>query len=391
MNRKVLHVLIVAVFASMIGFGIMAPLLPEHAKELGANGVWIAIIGVSFSASRGIFMPIVGKISDKTGRKRFIAVGLLIYSLLSLAYIPADTLYSLTAVRFLHGVGSAMVIPIAMAYIGETSEKGKEGTSMGALNVAIYMGLGAGPLLGGFLNDAYGFNSAFYALAGLSGIAFVIVLAYLPATTSLKASEEEIVPMSRIIRDDTMKGIFVFRFMNAMAFAGALWFLPVLSDEVFDATSTQQGLVLSADVFITGLAQIPFGWVADRHNKLRLVLIGSLVIALSSMFAGQAPSLWLLVVLAAAMGLGSAVSLPAASAIAVIKVGEKGGMGIQMGLLNMAMSTGMVAGPLIMGAVRDAWGIDYIFLVLGAISLLSTAVFCYLSRKELKSRQLEPL
>ena len=188
-----------------------------------------------------------------------------------------------------------------------------------------------------------------------------------------------------------MKGIFVFRFMNAMAFAGALWFLPVLSEEVFHATSTQQGLVLSADVFITGLAQIPFGGVADRHNKLSLVLIGSLIIGLSSMFAGQVPSLWLLVIVAALMGLGSAVSLPAASAIAVVKVGAKGGMGLQMGLMNMAMSIGMVAGPLIMGAVRDAWRIDYIFMVLGGISLMSTLVFCYLSRKELRSGELQPL
>ena len=59
-----------------------------------------------------------------------------------------------------------MIIPIAMAYIGETTEKGKEGIAMGTFNTALFLGMAAGPFLGGMFDAMFGMSSAFYAMAG---------------------------------------------------------------------------------------------------------------------------------------------------------------------------------------------------------------------------------
>jgi len=87
MEKKIFNTLFIAVFVSMIGAGIIVPLLPIYAKNLGATGIWLGIIFSGFALARLIFMPIIGKISDRKGRKKFIVFGLLGYSVTSLLYL----------------------------------------------------------------------------------------------------------------------------------------------------------------------------------------------------------------------------------------------------------------------------------------------------------------
>ena len=75
MEKKIFRVLFISLFATMLGLGIVSPLMPIFAENLGASGIWLGLIFSSFSLARGIFMPIIGRISDKTGRKKFIIVG----------------------------------------------------------------------------------------------------------------------------------------------------------------------------------------------------------------------------------------------------------------------------------------------------------------------------
>ena len=175
MRRRIFNVLFISAFAAMLGLGIIAPLMPIYAKNLGATGIWLGIIFSGFSLTRAIFMPIIGRLSDKKGRKRFITSGLLSYSLISLLYPLAAKVYYLTGVRLIHGLASAMVVPVAMAYIGDIAEKGKEGSYMGTFNMALLLGTGAGPFLGGFINDSFGIAPVFYAMAGFTAIAFLAV------------------------------------------------------------------------------------------------------------------------------------------------------------------------------------------------------------------------
>ncbi|NAS89857.1 MFS transporter, partial [ANME-1 cluster archaeon AG-394-G21] len=64
----------------------------------------------------------------------FIASGLLLLAVISLLYLPAHTVYTLTAVRLLHGLAAGMIIPVAMAYAGEVAQEGKEGKTMDIFN-----------------------------------------------------------------------------------------------------------------------------------------------------------------------------------------------------------------------------------------------------------------
>lgn len=380
MKKRIFSVLFISVFAAMLGLGIIAPLMPVYARSLGATGIWLGIIFSGYSLSRAVFMPIIGKLSDKKGRKGFITFGLLLYSGISLVYIVAGNVYYLTSVRFIHGLASAMVIPVAMAYVGEIAEKGREGRYMGTFNMALLLGMGAGPFLGGLLNESFGIASVFYAMAGLTAIAFLITLVFLPDMRYSGITKmDDPIPFKEIIKNNVMKGLLFYRIITAMGRGGIMAFLPIFASRI-DITSSQVGIIISFHIFLIALLQNPFGRLADRYNKLFLVLIGSSVGALALLITPIARNFWQLFFISSIMGLGGATSMPSASAITV-EVGQRLGMGVSMGLFNTAMSAGMIAAPLIAGVVMDILGVKSVFFVAGVISLLGTFVFYHYIRR----------
>ncbi|MBS7269644.1 MAG: MFS transporter [Candidatus Freyarchaeota archaeon] len=147
--RIVFTILFIAVFTSMLGIGIVAPILPLYAEQnLAASGIWIGLIFSGFGLSRTIASPIVGRISDVRGRKNFLIIGLLGYALTGLGYVIANNVALLTTIRFANGFTSAMVLPVSQAYIGDLTPKGKEGTYMNTFMTSLMVGFGVGPFIG---------------------------------------------------------------------------------------------------------------------------------------------------------------------------------------------------------------------------------------------------
>ena len=133
----------------MLGLGIIAPILPLYADEMGATGLWIGLVFGGFSISRALLIPIIGRLSDQRGRKIFLCTGLFLYTVVSLGYILIKTIPELIAIRLIHGAVSGMIIPIVRAWIGDAAPEGTEGKWMGYFNATFFIGIGAGPLLGG--------------------------------------------------------------------------------------------------------------------------------------------------------------------------------------------------------------------------------------------------
>ncbi len=141
----------------MLGIGIIAPVLPLYAKGLGASSVAIGLIIGSFSFSRIWGMLVSGELAERMDRKKLLIVGLLVYAAASVAYTFASSTAMLIFIRIWHGIGSAMVVPITMAIATDIAPKGKEGAFFGSLQAALFLGIGFGPLLSGFLADSLGF------------------------------------------------------------------------------------------------------------------------------------------------------------------------------------------------------------------------------------------
>jgi len=373
---KIFTVLSLSIFTAMLGLGIVVPILPLFAKTLGASGVWLGAIFAGFSIARSVSMPFVGRFSDKRGRKAFIVTGLFLYALSSLGYLAATSPQTLLIVRIVQGMCSAMIVPIAMAYVGDIAPKDREGSYIGRFNVALFLGFGFGPLLGGFVHDLCGVNSDFVLMGVLCAASCVLAMLYLPASDG-RTAVPALTPAaySRMLRNPQVQGILLFRFLNAFIRGSVITFLPLYASSRLRLSGAQIGLIVSSGVVLTSLLQYPCGRLADRFDRKHLMVSGSLIYAL---FVVVLPlTSGLLPLLAANLFLGAlgAVPIPAASASG-IAAGKKYGMGSIMALFNVAMSLGLGTGPLVSGVVHDTIGLTAVFYCaagIGACGALVTA------------------
>jgi len=383
MNKKAFITLFAVVFTAMLGMGIISPLMPLYAESMGASGLQLGLMYSAFALSRTVFMPIIGRLSDRRGRKIFIGLGLLAYTIISLSYAWASNMNALTSVRFLHGVASAMVIPIAHAYIGDLIPKGKEGTYMNLFSMSMFLGMGSGPFLGGFLADTFYMNAGFYAMAGFTALALILLLLLVPTVESSSARSKRTpsAPLRRIIRDNKVKAISLSLASRAFYRQGVSAFLPILAVSTMRMSIAGIGSVLSIFMLTGGFAQGLLGPLADRFNKKRLMIIGSITAPIFVFFIPNMPAGGMLLAMLLPTALLGAVARAAVMALNVELGNKYSGMGSVMGISRSVMSLGMVIGPLVFGYTMDHFGIDLVFQVGAIVGILVNLPVIYLLYK----------
>lgn len=384
MNKKIFSTLFLAVFAVTLGVGLVVPLLPVYAHELGATGLYIGFIFGSFSLSRTVFLPYFGQLSDRKGRKPFISAGLLAYFAASIAYAFSETVPGLIMVRFFQGIASAMILPVAQAYVGDIAPKDKEGFVMGLFNVSLYAGLSIGPLMGGLVMDSFGIRTAFLSMGFVSLAGFCLCVMFLPRRRDEQLFRHSRPPMGYriLIRNKHVAGLFLFRVAYTSCI-GLVWaFLPLFAHTKFQLSSASIGVLVMLGVFTSGALQTPMGAVADRFSKRALILIGGLVSAGAVFSFVHVQGFRGLFVSNLMFGLGGGIAMPAVMAMTVIIGRQTGSMGSVMALLTTGHSLGMMIGPILAGMITDvfelepAFGAGTVVLVAGTtLALVLTSGF----------------
>jgi DHA1 family multidrug resistance protein-like MFS transporter len=376
MEKRTLITLLLALFIAFLGIGIIAPIVPIYAVDLGATGVTLGLMIAAFSVSQGALQPVVGNLSDRKGRKRFLVTGLSIYAVVGIAYTLATSVEQLILIRLLNGVGSAMIAPIVMAYIGDLAPEGQEGKYMGMLNVALFAGIGAGPMLGGVFRDVLGINSTFYAMSALTAASLGLILAFLPPQRSdrkIQSTAGLLTKLRRMLHNRRVVGVLLPRMGTMIIMIPTLAFLPILMDQLMGATGIEIGIVISARTIVNAGLQTPFGRMADRHNKVALILTGCLIAGACVFLMPFAADFLQLVLLSVCMGIGEALVWPTLGAIAV-EEGHRYGQGSIMGVFNMAMSVGILMGSLVAGSFMDLFGLEYVFYTTSVILVVSAVI-----------------
>ena len=387
-SQSSFFILLLTAFSAMLGMGIISPFLPEFAQQHGANGFWMGMIFAGYGLSRGIIMPIIGNLSDRIGRKVFVLAGLMIYTLISFCYPHADSIYTLTLVRIIHGLAAGLIMPIVMAYIADITEEGKESSSTGMLNMMFYFGLASGPIVGGVINKYFGFDYIFYSMTVLGFVSFITVLFFLPDyKTHAEESSFSPIRIAAILKYDFIKAVLIIAVVCTLMMAVFISFLPSLA-ETLNIDTIHIGLILTIGIFIAGFLQLIFGRVADKLDpmgKLIQVGIGSTISMVAIISFPKCPDFAALVSVGALIGLGASISAPALTGISV-GIGKRTGMGKWMGAMQAAMSIGFVITPLIAGVIFDYLGIDAVFYLIGLFAFFGILGFLYFLIKRIKKK-----
>ena len=367
MSNQILTTLLLSIFIALLGIGIIIPVMPVFAEELGANGFSLGMIIAAFSISRGVLQPVIGNLSDRWGRKGFLVTGLFIYGIVGLLIPLASNVSNLIVVRGIHGIGSAMIVPIGMAYVSYLSPPGQEGRYMGYLNIAIFCGIGCGPILGGLISDLLGFGSVFLVMAVLSFSASLLVIFLMPSKQGSGAATHQslLKNVSLMVRDRKTMGILLARFSTMIIMVPTMAFLPLLMNERLSASGLQIGLVIACRTLVNAVLQVPAGRFADKQNKTVLLIVGCSCLSVAIIAIPSAETFTQMVMTYLFLGIGEAIIWPVLGAYASQEGKGRYGHGTMMGVYSLAMSAGVLCGALVAGQSMDSLGIDWAYYTTG--------------------------
>ncbi len=396
-KTRILFVLSLSVFISLVGIGMVVPILSVYADTLGASPFWIGVVFAAFAFSRTFCMPFFGRLADRYEKKYIMATGLFFYAVISLGYIIAPTVELLTIVRFVHGIASAMVAPVAMAYLGEIAGKGEEARVMSRYQASTLFGFGAGPLMGGVIYDLFGFSAAFYALMAFSALACLVVMLFLPEERTLRLStpaapnEREFIepkPESKRSKDRNnsgrraLRGIFgnplyggtlLITFVCEFSMICILVFIPLLVP-LFGISLGGAGIIISLNVFVAGTLQMVFGRIGDRKNRWVLIIPGSLIFAVTLVIFPICTTFIGFLLISFVNAIGALFFFPAVSAT-MVEAGRVYGMGTTMGIYNSVRGGSGIVAPLAGGLVADFFGLEAVFLLVGVFIASGACIF----------------
>jgi MFS family permease len=254
---------------------------------------------------------------------------------------------------------------------------------MNLFSMSFFLGMGSGPFLGGFLADTFYLNASFYTMAGFTALALIMLLLLVPTVESLSGQSKKVpsAPLRTIIRDNKVKAISLSLASRAFYRQGISAFLPLLAVSTMGMSITSIGSVLSIYMLTGGFAQGLFGPLADRLNKKRLIIIGSITAPIFVFFIPNMPAGGMLLAMLLPTALFGAVARAAVVALNV-ELGKKySGMGSVMGISRSVMSLGMVIGPLVFGYTMDHFSINSVFQVGAIVGILVNLPAIYLLYK----------
>src|SRR5690625_3483369 len=134
--NKILPILFIIMFLVMVGFGIIIPVLPFYAEELGASATELGLLMAVYSLMQFIFAPMWGRISDRIGRKPVILIGIFGLSLSFFMMALSTQLWMLFVARVIAGVLSAAILRTVLAYVSDITSANDWGNGKGIGGVA---------------------------------------------------------------------------------------------------------------------------------------------------------------------------------------------------------------------------------------------------------------
>ena len=355
-------ILFLTVFIDLLGFGIVIPFLPMFAHRMGVGAVGVGLLLSIYSLTQFVFAPILGRISDRVGRRPILLLGLLGSSIGYMIYGFAGTFFWLLASRAMHGACAA-TISTAQAYIADTTDDEHRAKGMGLIGAAFGLGFVLGPALGGIMGHSSLRVPVFFASA-LTFANFIFAAARLPESHHADRSApldlaHFIAPLLAIPRQlirHRLARMFAIAFLLTFSLSALEATFALMVPAVYGYGAFGIGVLLAFSGLMQALAQgYLLGKIVARFGEVRLLKIGLL-----AMIAGLAPmgsisSHGALLAMLAAVSVGYGFASPSISSL-ISRNTDRDLQGEVMGVNQSAMSLARICGPIAGGFAYQLLG-----------------------------------
>jgi len=383
MNKKLLASILLVVFIDLLGFSLILPLLPYYAETFQASKFTTGLLIAVYALMQLIGAPILGRLSDRFGRRPILLISVFGTFLGFLLFGFATSLWMLFAARILDGITGGN-LSVAQAYISDVTDPQNRAKGLGLIGAAFGMGFIIGPVTGGLLSQ-YGYNVPAFVAAGLALLNFILIFAWLPESLTAEKRQQigehkkPAVTLSALfaaLKRPFTGSLLITRFFFGLAFAIFQSIFSLYALAKFNLSARDTGFVLT---YVGVLAVIVQGFLVGRLTaRFRediLITVAVVLMAVSLLGWALAPSVfWLLVVLTPTSLSGGLLNTLLSSTLTkAVAQQEIGGI---LGLSTAVESSTRIIAPILGGALLDKVG-TWSPGAFGAIVMVGVSIYVF--------------
>ena len=371
-KKLALTILMLNMFITMGGVGIVIPVLPTYLQIFGVGGEVYGTLIAIFAFAQFLFSPLAGGLSDRYGRKVFIIGGLIVYGISQIIFGLATDVWVLYLGRFLSGFGAAFIMTTVMAYVADITTIEERGKGMGLIGAAISLGFMIGPGLGGFLATV-NIHFPFFLAGGVSLVAALLSFIVLPNVKPHLNEAAKHVPREKLIKQlvrSVKTPYFVILIVVFTFNFGISNFQSTLSMFLtykFDYTATDIAIVITVGGFAGVVLQM---FIIDklfrRFGEMKVILVNLLVAAITMVLMIYVSGFFVILTIATLFQIAGVFIRPAVNTLISKFAGNE--QGYAAGMNNAYMSLGNMIGPALAGVLLE-WHLSIPF-AFGAVILL---------------------
>jgi MFS family permease len=367
-----------AIFSSTIS---KSPVLPLFTSYLGADPAKVGMVA-AVSAFTGIVASIpAGILSDRLGRRRMLIFSAIVFTSAPFLYLLVTNIYQLAAIRFYHGLATAIFVPVSMALVSDLFQK-ERGEKIGWFSTSTLVGRFMAPLIGGTIIAVLLFNPAIsykvvYLVCGAAGAVVLFLALKIPNPAEHENRKHSWKETKGIFKTAiSHKGILITSAVEAailFAYGTFETFLPLYAIKA-GISAYEIGIFLSSQVIILALTKPVMGKFSDKHGREPQIFAGAIIGAVCiggfPMFKSFIPLLTLSIL----FGLSLSIVTSATSAL-IADLSMQENRGSAMGVLGSIMDIGHTTGPLIAGIVAAYFGFTQSFLTASFVVIVFAFLF----------------
>lgn len=384
MNNKRLFSIILVVFIDLLGFSLILPLLPYYAETFKANQTVTGILIASYAVMQLIGAPILGRLSDRFGRRPVLLLSVFGTFLGFLLLGFANALWMLFASRILDGLTGGN-LSVAQAYISDVTDEKSRSKGLGMIGAAFGLGFIIGPVTGGLLSQ-WGYAVPAFAAAAISFINLILIYAWLPESlTEEKRSQmtekRPAVTFNALLvafQRPFTGSILITRFFFGLAFAIFQTIFSLYALAKFNLTARDTGFVLTYVGVLSVIVQgFLVGRLTSRFREDILITASVVLMGISLLGWALAPSLvWLYIIMTpTALSGGLLNTLLSSTLTKAVAPQEIGGI---LGLSAAVESSTRIIAPLLGGVLLQQVG-TWAPGLFGAVIMVGVSIYVFIT------------
>lgn len=350
--RSPLVIIFITVFIDLVGFGIVIPVLPLYAERFGASPVVVGLLLSIFSAMQFIFSPILGRLSDRVGRRPVLLLSLIGTAISFLVMGLANTLWLIFLARALDGVTGGN-ISTAQAYIADVTPPEKRSHGMGLIGAAFGLGFIFGPAIGGILSQ-YSLAAPFLFAAGLAALNATALFFMLPESlkSEHRAPAGQRASIAQALEESggwSLKAVMATYFFATVGFALLTATYPLFTERRFGYDARHNGYIFAYLGLLGAIIQGGLlGRLVKHFGDKSLAIFGTALMAASMFTLPMSHSLGTLLLASTGIALGNSFVTPTLNGLASKSV-TASWQGRVLGVMQSVASLARIVGPALGG------------------------------------------